>query len=243
MWCDNLPDGTSWTVLWRGLVICPRCSGIRGVDKPCPTCTDPAPPYTEQVVLLKDGKEMRVPTSTFMGAEGRYEDYVYLNMIEREWKRPILDSDQLLEIPVTDRPSPRAAIVLLFWTYFETRIERLLRRGMREVPSNLTEDTFRRYSFIGARLDRLYRIVFETTYAEDLTELGYAEISTHLAEIQRRRNEFSHGNPKAIDDTLVTSVVEKLKLEHEAWIAVFNKRTYVGPQDSKRQRSSVKTSP
>ena len=25
---------------------------------------------------------------TFMGAEGRYEDYVYLQMLQREWERP-----------------------------------------------------------------------------------------------------------------------------------------------------------
>jgi hypothetical protein len=50
-------------------------------------------------------------------------------------------------------------------------------------------------------------------------------IADHLEEIQRKRNEFSHGNPVAIDDSLVTSVVENLKIEHEAWITVFNKRT------------------
>jgi hypothetical protein len=33
-----------------------------------------------------------------------------------------------------------------------------------------------------------------------------------------------HGNPVAIDDNLVTQVVLQLKDEHEAWIAIFNKR-------------------
>lgn len=30
---------------------------------------------------------------TFMGAEGRYEDYVYLEMMQREWNRPIESED------------------------------------------------------------------------------------------------------------------------------------------------------
>jgi hypothetical protein len=45
-----------------------------------------------------------------------------------------------------------------------------------------------------------------------------------LAKVQEQRNQFAHGQPQAIDDNLVKSVVEKLKVEHEAWIAVFNKR-------------------
>ncbi len=33
-----------------------------------------------------------------------------------------------------------------------------------------------------------------------------------------------HGEPGAVDDQLVTAVVEMLKIEHEAWIAIFNLR-------------------
>lgn len=224
MWFDKLPAGTSWTVLWHGLIICPRCSAIRSNEKICPICNDPIPVSRKQVVRSLDGREESV-LMAFMGAEGRYEDYIYLKMIEREWKRPLVESDQFLEVQAANRPAPRAAIVLLFWTYFETRIERLLRGGMREVPDGLVEDALRRYSFIGARLGRFYRILFGTTYSEDLRQLGYKTIADHLEEIQRKRNEFSHGNPVAIDDSLVTSVVENLKIEHEAWITVFNKRT------------------
>jgi hypothetical protein len=108
-----------------------------------------------------DGKEM-VVSSTFMGAEGRYEDWVYLQMLEREWKRPVTETDRLSESDPTRQPSPRAAIVVLFWSYFETRVERLLRAAMRDVPSRLAEDTLQRYSSIGSRLDRLYCVLFET---------------------------------------------------------------------------------
>ncbi len=31
-------------------------------------------------------------------------------------------------------------------------------------------------------------------------------------------------DPRAIDDMLVTAVVENLQREHEAWIAVFNRQ-------------------
>jgi hypothetical protein len=79
-----------------------------------------------------------------MGAEGRYEDWVYLQMIEHEWKRPVSD--------------------------------------------------------------------------------GYGQVWPHLATIQERRNRFAHGQPQSIDDALVQSTVEQIKVEHEAWIAVFNKR-------------------
>jgi hypothetical protein len=160
----------------------------------------------------------------FMGAEGRYEDWVYLQMLEREWKRPVTDADRLSQPDPTRPPSPRAAIVVLFWSYFETRVERLLRAGMREVPPRLTEDTLQRYSSIGSRLDRLYRVLFETTYWADLTQLGFDDVSRHLTEVQQRRNIFAHGDPRAIDEALVTAVVNNLKREHEAWISVFNRR-------------------
>jgi hypothetical protein len=65
-----------------------------------------------------------------MGAEGRYEDWVYLGMMEREWKRPVADDDRFSVFSRESAPSPRASIVLLFWSYFETRIERLLRAGL-----------------------------------------------------------------------------------------------------------------
>ena len=84
-----------------------------------------------------------------MGAEGRYEDYMYLDMLEREWKRPVTEADGVRTFDPDRRPSPRAAIVMLFWSYFETRIERLLRAGMRNLPLRVTEDLLTRYSFIG----------------------------------------------------------------------------------------------
>lgn len=179
------------------------------------------------MVRLEDGREIRVRPA-FAGAEGRYEDWVYLNMIEREWKRPLPVSDERDE---PGGPSPRAAVVLLFWTYFETRIERLLRGGMRNVPDGLTRDTLKRYASIGTRLHQLYQVLFDTTYFKDVKAVGFSDVAGHLERVHKQRNDFAHGHPGAITDELVARVVEMLKREHEAWIAVFNKRsTRLKPQ-------------
>jgi hypothetical protein len=177
------------------------------------------------VLQLHEQLELLTASPAQMGAEGRYEDWVYLQMLEREWKRPVTEADRLPGPDPTRQASPRAALVVLFWSYFETRIERLLRAAMRDVPPRLADDTLQRYTSIGSRLDRLYRVLFDTTYRADLTELGFEDISRHLAQVQERRNAFAHGDPRAIDDALVASVVDNLKREHEAWIAAYNRRS------------------
>lgn len=174
-------------------------------------------------VAAPDGTEYRMPP-VLMGAEGRYEDYVYLAMLEREWSRPILDADKFLSIAEGSRPSPRAVLVLVFWTYFETRIERLFRETLSGWPPAVMEDLLDRYSSIGSRMDRLYKIAFSSTYRADLDELGYQNVSRLLVSVQKSRNAFTHGHPEAISDSLVEELVAGLKDEHESWIAVFNRR-------------------
>jgi hypothetical protein len=49
-------------------------------------------------------------------------------------------------------------------------------------------------------------------------------IYAHLVEVQRRRNEFVHGNAEAIDDSLAYVTIEKLQEVQEAWVALYNKR-------------------
>ena len=223
MWYRNLPEGKSWAALWTGYVRCGTCSGIRKLDNPCPSCQDPTPCSEPSRVRLADGRELQVPPA-FMGAEGRYEDWVYLSMLETEWTRPLTDSDRFLNISEDKRPAARSVIVLVFWSYFETRIDRLFRESLCTIPDPIVADLLRRYSSVGSRLDRLYRTVFSTTYWGDLNELGFQTVSNLLQSVQQRRNEFMHGKPEAIDDTLVADLVAGLKDEHEAWIAVFNRR-------------------
>lgn len=222
MWYDDYKAEGSWSVLWSGYVLCGHCEGICKIGSNCPVCGN-EPFSLQQHQHRADFKEP-VVSETHMGAEGRYEDWLYLQMLEREWKRPVPTVDRLSEPDPTRQPSARAAIVVLFWSYFETRIERLLRAGMRNIPPRLVEDTLQRYTSIGSRLDRLYRVLFETTYGEDLCDLGFNDVRLHLTEVQKRRNSFAHGDPAAIDDALVVAVVENLEREHESWIAVFNRR-------------------
>jgi hypothetical protein len=58
----------------------------------------------------------------------------------------------------------------------------------------------------------------------DLESLGFENIAKLLHRVQEKRNEFMHGKPEAIDDTLIEDIVGSLKEEHESWIKVFNLR-------------------
>ncbi len=223
MWYEELPDDKAWSRLWYGYTICGRCHGIRGNEPACKACGDQRIRGGEQIVRLADGREEVVVTAE-PGAEGRYEDWVYLRMMEREWKRPTNEADKGVETAFGTVMSPKAAIVVLFWSYFETRIERLLRAGLAETPPRLLDDALRRYSAIGARLNDFYQIAFDSTYRKDLEAAGFGDVWPHLAKIQEKRNAFAHGQPAAIDDALVHKTVEMMRREHEAWIAVFNRR-------------------
>lgn len=226
MWYDDLPAGSSWASLWSDYTLCGKCSAIRRFHGLCPACGD-GPISVEPQVLLIGGREVTVH-ATFNGAEGRYEDWIYLQMLQREWERPAEDFERFAHFSKEERPSARAALVLLFWGYFETRLERLLRSAMDPLPTSVLEDALERYSSIGSRLHRLYRIFFGLTYFDDLVECGYEDVAKLLADLHKRRNEFTHGKPKAINDDVVAALVCALKVEHEGWISVFNRRKAAG---------------
>ncbi len=221
LWYESLSDEQSWFSLWSAYVRC-VCGGIRSTEALCPVCGEEPPNLDWVVVSDTDGNEFRVPP-VFMGADGRFEDWIYLRMLEREWLRPA-EADLYDSIPEEHRPSARAIVVLVFWTYFETRIERLFRQTAEAVPKQVMAHLLDRYSGIGARLDRLYRIAFSTTYRADLNDLGYGKVAALLKRVEECRNRFTHGQPEAIDDSLVEALVAGLKDEHEGWIAVFNRR-------------------
>ncbi len=223
MWCDELQSRDTWASLWDGYVLCGvACRGIRRIEHSCPAC-GAGPMDLSPTTHVIDGQNVTC-TATFMGAEGRYEDYIYLQMLQREWQRPIAEFEGFSHFPNSERPSSRAAFVLLFWGYFETRIERLLRTAMLALPERVLEDSLRRYSGIGSRVYDLYKIFFDTNYFDDLQARGYPTIGKLLKDIHTRRNEFAHGRPQAINDEIVATLAENLKLEHEAWIAVYNNR-------------------
>jgi hypothetical protein len=223
MWCDGVP-GNSWASLWSGYVTCGAagCPGIRRIDVSCPACGS-GPFDTSPQKIIVDGQEMTIPAA-FAGAEGRYEDYIYLQMLQREWERPVTEFQTFAHVSGAEGPSARAALVLLFWGYFETRIERLLRAALRKQPQQVIDNALRRYSGVGPRLYDMYNKFFQTNYFDDLRAYGFAGVADLLNDIHQRRNEFSHGTPQAINDATVTALVDNLKNEHEAWIAVYNSR-------------------
>ena len=221
VWYESLPDDRSWFSLWSAYVRC-SCGGIRPLEGQCPVCGEDRPGPESVVVRDADGTEVRVE-SALMGADGGFEDWVYLRILEREWLRPV-EAELYASIPENHRPSVRAIIVLVFWTYFETRIGRLFRQTARAVPQQVMVHLLERYPGVGDRQDRLYRVVFSTTYRADLSDLGYGNVAALLKRVEGCRNRFMHGEPEAIDDSLVEELVAGLKDEHEGWIAVFNRR-------------------
>ena len=217
MWFDDLSPGASWTSLWSGYIRCSDCAGIRTFEDPCLACGASRPAIVEETIKFEDGQELPI-VHAYPGAETRYEDYVYLGALEREWKHRMQSPNERMSF--TEPVPTGIAIVLIFWTYFESRIEYLLRAGLQHIPPRFLEDALTRYSSVGSRMDRLYRIAFESTYHSDLSQLKFADVSEHLSRVQTQRNSFVHGTPQSIDGALITSIVEMLKREHEAWIAV-----------------------
>lgn len=218
MWFDGLSPGNGWSSLWYHLSLC-SCGAILLGDE-CSVC-HAKPDYTPIEVVDESERCHRIlPASP--GAEGRYEDWLYLDLMQREWLRPASRSAEgMLR---HKQVSERAPVVLLYWTYFESRIERLVRLGLAQMSDARRKELLARYSAIGARLDRLYRLIFGTTYFEDLRAVNAEPIISLLAEVQKRRNEFVHGQPAAISDELASQVVASLKDEHLSWIAVYNRR-------------------
>ena len=219
MWFDDLPPEYSWTSLWWGYIRCRECAGIRTFEDPCPTCGANLP--VGETIKLEDGREHPIGHE-YPGGETRYEDYVYLETLEREWKHRMQAPSERMSF--ADQVPTGTAIVLIFWTYFESRIEYLLRASLQHIPTRFLDNTLTRYSSIGSRMGQLYKIAFDSTYHSDLSQLNFADVSEHLSRVQKQRNSFVHGTPHSIDDALITSVVEMLKREHEAWIAVYNLR-------------------
>ena len=133
-WFESLQENYRWSSLWYGLVRC-GCGAIR-TPEICKVCNTVIP-FDPLPVELKTGGYEWIPQA-MMGAEERYEDYLYLELIEREWMRPA--ATPAAGLPSRVSMSERASVVMLFWTYFEGRIERLVRLGLVTVPPALREE-------------------------------------------------------------------------------------------------------
>lgn len=195
--------------------------GIRTVSAACTACGSGSYDLTPQVVEDSSGRRHEIHPA-FCGAEGRREDYQLLALMEREWRRPQLEITK--ESWLTSGMSERASLVLLFWTYFESRMNRLVGLGLRPLPPSVREVLSSRYDSVGSHMKQLYQILFGVKYLDDLIAVGAEAIGGHLARVQDARNRFVHGDPEALSDALVEAVVRNMKAEHDAWIAVYNRR-------------------
>lgn len=195
------------------------------VKAPCPVCGCDYRSLTPTEILV-NGQTFTVPP-VFAGALD-WSPYVMLQLMQGEWLRPAANVDKLSSLPAAHRPSSRALVVLTFWTYFETLMSWFYEAGTRKLPSSVAADLLRRYGSIGSRLDRLHKILFGSTYANDLDQLGQGAIRLHLENVQQKRNAFVHGNPESINDALVEETVRHMPDFNEAWIQSFNMRCAKG---------------
>jgi hypothetical protein len=216
-WIKSLPENSGWSWLMAQYVSC-HCGGIRMIDGICPACG--APPYdTEPKPHPEDPSRLIYPA--FAGAEWRVADYVLLHMMEQEWGRAKKIEEEKIAL---SKVSERAAIVIFYWTYFETRMERLIQIGLDQLSEAESKDLAARYSGVGYHMRELYQILFGVKYREDLIAVGATSIDGHLDQVQKARNRFIHGDPDALTDALVHRVVEKMADEHRAWVDVYNRR-------------------
>lgn len=214
-------DWEWWWGAWRDRIRCGTCRGLMDLKAPCHVCgCDYRNLQPTQYVV--SGRVITVPPA-FAGALD-WSPYVMLQLMEREWLRPLPKEGKLSALPQSNTPSSRVLLVLIFWTYFESLMGWFYDTATNGLPGTVGTDLLRRYNFIGARLDRLHKILFGVTYKDDLIQLGCGAIWQHLEGVQRQRNDFIHGNPESITDVLVENTVKMIPEFHEAWIKSFNMR-------------------
>lgn len=85
-------------------------------------------------------------------------------------------------------------------------------------------------------MNELYEILFGVKYIDDLIAVGADSVGGHIARVKDARNRFVHGDPTKLSDSLIEAIVCNLKSEHDAWVAVFNRRISI------RQRALANTS-
>jgi hypothetical protein len=214
-------DWEWWWGSWRDRIRCGACRALMDSKAPCPICGCDYRSLKPTEIMV-NGKVISVPPA--FGGALDWSPYVMLQLMEREWLRPPATDGKLSALPQSSRPSSRALLVLSFWTYFESLMGWFYETVTSGLPGTVGTDLLRLYDFIGARLDRLHKILFGVTYENDLYQLGCGTIWQHLEKVQGQRNAFMHGNPEALTDDLVEDTVRFIPEFHEAWIRSFNLR-------------------
>lgn len=214
MWLDELQPGDSWMGVWKMKYHCGNCYAIIDHD-PCTVCG-----YIHQARIDPHDPDQR-PSLTLMGAITNHT-YVTLNLMQREWERPLLPEDTVSGLSGEDIPQ-RILVVILFWSLFENLMDRLFEAKLRSLPPKIAGHLKKRFSNISARMNEFYTLVFDVSFREDLHEEGFAGIYAHLCQLQERRNAFMHDDPTAVDQALIEQTVGHLQDIQTAWIALFNK--------------------
>ena len=214
-------DWGYWYGHWSHAITCARCGAIMHVGAPCPVCGEDYTNLPDQEVHVAPGVVLRQPP-VFAGADV-WSYYVLLRLMYDEWNRPTI-GDQLAGLPQSKRPSPHLVIVILFWSLFESLMQRLLEKKASMLPPAIAEDLLRRYSTIGSRMDSLYKLLVGSTLRVDLTAVDAADVYDHLKRVQEGRNRFIHGEPEVINADLVDATVDKLPAVQGAWIRLYNLR-------------------
>ena len=225
MWA-NQPNA-SWLGPWSGLIHCGHCHTLM-TGLACPRCGHDYQEGAELICRVIDGKIVEVPRLAFQGALS-WTTHSLLALMEREWERPNIDTANRSFVSGPGAPSQKLVIVILFWTLFEHHVDRFFAAALSEKPKEDRVKLLQRYASIGSRMDRLYRLTFNTTLTADLGALGFTDLTSHLMNVQAKRNEFIHGNSEAIDDELVKAVVEKLPQMQTAWLLLYNHRCTGNP--------------
>lgn len=221
MWLDELKPGDSWMGVWHSKFTCGNCGGIIQ-DHVCPLCGFEHKPVIFTNELIKKGFPS-VPTITLMGAIA-YNTHVILGLMKREWERPLTAGKEVAGYNNQEVPE-RLIIVLLFWTLFESLMDQLVSKKLESIPPKIAKDLLKRYSTINNRIGDLYKMVFENSFKEDLQEVGFPHLYDHIKNVQEKRNDFIHNNPKAIDEQMINDTVKYLQDVQQAWILIYNKRS------------------
>lgn len=206
------------------MVHCGECRAIIDLSAPCPVCgKDYSVPEPETLKYFEEHQEWPPNHRAFAGADD-WTSYVLLNLMQREWERPLFPEDFFVAEEPNKQLSQRLVIVILFWSLFENLIDRLLTDGMFGLPKPVQVYLLKSNWQISARTEKLYKVLFETTFFKDLESLGLTELVEHLKDVQDKRNKFVHNDPQAITEGLVSRTVERLPELFRAWVAVYNLR-------------------
>jgi hypothetical protein len=134
------------------------------------------------------------------------------------------DKDIYSGFPPENQPSQKVLVVILFWSLFESLMDKLCSDGSRFLPESVKQDILKRYGSIGLRINKLYPVLFSASLKDDLRFIGKEGVYDFLSEVQKKRNEFIHGKSEVINDDIVNRTILNIRTVQEAWISLYNLR-------------------